>query len=203
MVPLFLLILLIYFLFLSFFIYVLICGNNKFHRDGFIGKVYYLMMVKLPAKLNSCATKFIPKKYANNTNATSCMGKGGPCRYFIAIFYMCIYAFFVGVYVYYIHPQVPRLYPNHVQLHRILTFLVLPWPWIIFIAFQFMDPGEITPTNVLSYMKEYPYDNAIHPEGRVCRTLHIPIVARSRYCQYTNRRVAYVHFNSKSVFFFF
>ena len=105
---------------------------------------------------------------------------------------MIIYAIFIVVYVYYIHPQVKYIYPKHTQMHRYLTFLVLPWPWIIFIAFQYMDPGVITPTNVYSYMKKYPYDNVLYRQGKVCPTLHVPVVARSRYCRYTKRRVAYV-----------
>lgn len=198
MVPIFFIILVAYFILFCFFIYILICGNNKFHRDGFIGKLYYNLMVRFPNYCDQLAKKIIPKRFQNeNPKDPTCLGKGGPCRYFICGFYMFIYACFIIVYVHYVHPQLHFLYSSHLQLHRILTFLVLPWPWLIFIAFQYMDPGEITPTNVLSYMKKYPYDHVLYEEGKICSTLHIPVVARSRYCRYTKRRVAYAFFKIK------
>ena len=193
MVPVFFIIILCYVILFCFFVYILICGNNKFHRDGCVGKLYYYLMVRFPNYCDQLAKKIVPKRFKKeNPKDPTCLGKGGPCRYFICVFYMFIYAVFIFVYIRDIHPNLQHIYSSHLEIHRILSFLVLPWPWIIFIAFQFMDPGEITPTNVLSYMKRYPYDNVLYREGKVCPTLHIPVVARSRYCRYTRRRVAYV-----------
>lgn len=198
MIPPFFLILIAYILILGFFIYVLICGNNKFHRNGCIGKIFNFFMVKIPDSCNRCALKLLPKRFqAQNHKDPACLGKGGPCRFFICGFYMTIYLGFTIIYLHWVHPVVPYIYPTHPTIHSVLSFLVLPWPWIIFIAFQFMDPGQITPTNVLSYLKKYPYDNAIYIPGKICSTLHIPVVPRSRYCRYTQKRVAYVIFTKK------
>lgn len=193
MIPLFIIFLATFFVLFCFFIYILICGNNNFHRNGFIGKLYNDIMIRFPNYCNNLANKLFPKQKKDKKKRESeCIGKGGPCYYFIFIFYITIYAGFVFAYVRFVHPQLQNVYKSHLEVHRVLTFLVLPWPWVLFVAFQFMDPGEITPKNVFSYIKKYPYDNVLYVEGKVCPTLHVPVVARSRYCRYTKKRIAYV-----------
>jgi hypothetical protein len=62
------------------------------------------------------------------------------------------------------------------------------------IALQRLDPGRITAANVESYLIIYPYDNVLY-FNRFCKTLNIPIPARSRYCRFTRQRVArYDHY---------
>jgi hypothetical protein len=59
---------------------------------------------------------------------------------------------------------------------------------------QFYDPGVITRENVNSYLALFPYDRTLYAP-KFCRTLLIPAVARSRFCQYTDRRIAkYDHY---------
>jgi hypothetical protein len=130
----------------------------------------------------------------NGAGKGGCCGPNGPCRYFIFLFYAVLYMFLVVVYVRRVHPFVVQLYPETIEFHSVLTYLVLPWPWLIVLLLHFYDPGEITRENVNSYLKEYPPDNVLyHPH--ICRTLRIPVPARSRYCRYTNRRVArYDHY---------
>jgi palmitoyltransferase len=122
------------------------------------------------------------------------MGQGGPCRYFIFIFYAILYSTFIACYTHFVHPSVPYIYSSHIALHRVLTFLVHPWPWLIVLFLQFYDPGVITRENVNSYIALFPFDSVLYPP-QFCRTLLIPAVARSRFCQYTNRRIAkYDHY---------
>jgi hypothetical protein len=61
---------------------------------------------------------------------------------------------------------------------------------VVVCALHFMDPGEITPENVEAYLEDYPYDDVLYTR-RICFSQKIPIPARSRYCRYTHKRVAY------------
>jgi hypothetical protein len=72
---------------------------------------------------------------------------------------------------------------------KLISYFVTPWPVILFIAFQFTDPGEIFLTNILSYMKRYPPDNFLYI-ARCLEGTTLPIVPRSRYCSKTNRWIA-------------
>jgi hypothetical protein len=44
---------------------------------------------------------------------------------------------------------------------------VLPWPWIAVAILQCIDPGEVTPDNVESYLERYPYDTVLYRRGFV------------------------------------
>lgn len=167
----------------------MICGNNNFHRNGVIGSIYRVINVKIPGffrRLLGCSLK---KKDDEREN-DGCLGPNGPCKYFIAVFFYLIYTFFAFVYLYSVYPKLGTIYKN-VSFHKFYSIFVLPWPWVVFIIFMFIDPGYITPKNVLSYLKLYPHDNALYLPG-FCPTDHIPVVPRSRYCRYSKRRVAYV-----------
>lgn len=181
--------LLVYLIAIAFLIYVFICGNNKYHREGFIGSVYRFVTIKVPDACSSCMNMLLPER-CQCKGEESCFGVGGPCRFFIAGFYICIYAGFVIIYMIYVYPYINSLF-SHPDFARFFSFFVLPWPWVIFIAFQYMDPGLITRTNVKSYLEIYPHDNVLY-RPKICSTDHIPVVPRSRYCKYTHRRVAYV-----------
>ena len=182
----------IYFALALLMVYVLMCGNNKFHRSGIIGKMYVFLMGTVPDTMERWFTKMLPKRCQPGRGG--CLGKNGPCRYFIFLFYVGIYVGFIVVYLSRIHPNLEHVYSSHLGLHRVLSFLVLPGPWIICLILQIIDPGTITAENVRSYLEQYKYDNVLYTPKQ-CRTLHLPVVARSRYCKYTERRVArYDHY---------
>jgi palmitoyltransferase len=178
-----------YLVFSVTFLYVLMCGNNKLHRDGLVGRLYRLVVQGIPAGFHAVLERLFPGRCGRTI-----IGRGGPCRYLILLFYAGLYLVFIGVYTHDVHPHLPRLYSRWIGLHRALTFLVLPWPWLIVLLLQFYDPGEITRENVLSYMALFPYDHVLY-EPKYCRTLLVPAVARSRFCRYTERRIAkYDHY---------
>lgn len=182
-----------YFAFALFLVYVLMCGNNKFHRSGVIGKLYVFLMVTLPNSCESFGQRILPQR-CRATGRGGCLGKNGPCRYFIFLFYVTIYIGFIVVYIFRVHPNLEHIYSSYLPLHRVLSFLVLPGPWIIVVLLQFLDPGTITAENVKSYMEIYKYDKVLY-KPKQCPTLHLPVVARSRFCKYTERRVArYDHY---------
>ena len=75
------------------------------------------------------------------------MGSDGPCRLGVAIFFFVIYFIFATIYFSFVYPRIPQIYKN-VNFHKNLSFFLLPFPWFIFIYFQFADPGEINEDNV-------------------------------------------------------
>ena len=185
---------LLYILLIVFVIYVVICGNNKFHRDGCIGWWFRLLTLRIPDFCNRLWFKIFPCLKPADGQDFVCIGKNGPCRYFIAIFFMFIYAVFTIVHFLYCWPNMRYVFPELYPARMFLSIFVLPWPWVIFVMLQFIDPGEVTKENVESYLKAYPYDNVLY-RRKICPTLKIPAPARSRYCRYTCKRIAkYDHY---------
>ncbi|OHT02320.1 hypothetical protein TRFO_07138 [Tritrichomonas foetus] len=185
-----------YVAFLMLLVYTMICGNNKFHRNGLIGKFYRFITITTLDWFNSTARKICPKCCFpdDDDEYNTCMGPKGPCRFFVAFFFYFIYMLFSLIYLINVYPNLYNIYgPESVELHKFLSIFVLPWPWVIFILFQFLDPGEIRNDNVESYLKIYPYDYVLYFPN-LCPTLQIPVVPRSRYCRYTQKRIAYVEF---------
>ena len=188
--------LMLYIGFMMLFMYVMICGNNKFHREGIIGKIYQFISYKIPKAFNSLMRKVCPKFcFGSDDEEESCTGPHGTCKYFVAVFFYLIYMIFSLTYLIKVYPFIPLIYKdkgeNIISFIKFFSLFVLPWPWVIFILFQFLDPGEIRNDNVESYLKIYPYDHQLY-FPKLCPTLNIPIVPRSRYCKYTNKRIAYV-----------
>ena len=182
-------ILLTYLFLLSIGLYIMIFGNNKCHRNGIVGSLYRFFSLYLPEFLNKFFRKIFKLKN-KPTEEDSCMGKGGPCRYFILIFFIIFFSFIILIYFLFIYPYLNILYENPIK-HQFLSIFLVPIPWIIVILLQFIDPGEINSTNVNSYLEKYPHDEVIYKK-KMCPTLKIPVVPRSRYCNYTHKRIAYV-----------
>jgi hypothetical protein len=118
------------------------------------------------------------------------MGEGGLCRYFIVSFYYLMFCFYGFVFLTRCYPYLEYYYPDTYHIHKFFLVFLVPWPWVMVVALHWSDPGRITPENVESYLQAYPYDNVLY--GRtICDTLKIPAPARSRYCRFTNQRIAY------------
>lgn len=77
--------------------------------------------------------------------------------------------------------------------HIKILLAVLPFPWIFTAILHFANPGVITKENVDAYLELYPYDYVLY-SPKECTTLKIPVVPRSRFDRYTNRRIAYVFY---------
>jgi hypothetical protein len=103
-----------------------------------------------------------------------------------------MYISFIVSYMIEVSDNLPNLFPNTFEDHRFWSLVVLPLPWLLVAYFQFADPGSITSENVEHFLNVYPYDDVLY-KRHFCRTLSIPAVARSRFCRYTERRVAYFY----------
>ena len=184
--------LILYILFFALFVYIMICGNIRFHRDGIIGYLYRMITKSIFKFFGKIICFCVPKN--KKMPGEDCLGPGGPCRYFVAIFFYIIYTGFALTYLFCVYPKLDLIY-THPKFHRFFSFWVLPWTWVCFFIFQVADPGVINKKNVIGYLKKYPYDGLIYEPG-ICRTQNIPIVPRSRFDRYTKRRIAYVYFLS-------
>jgi hypothetical protein len=174
---------------LVFFTYVMICGTNKFHRNGCVGSVHRFFTRRIPAFFERLAPKG-----GDIDSDDGCCGPAGRCKNAVICFYAFIYINFIIVYFRHVFPFIPHLFPNSTRYHSVMAFLVLPWPWIIVIALHYLDPGYITAENVESYLEIYPYDNVLFSRS-FCPTLNIPVPPRSRFCRFRNKRVSrYDHF---------
>lgn len=184
--------LILYFILFIVMIYTLICGNTSFHRDGIIGKLYRFITFSIPRGFSSCCRKILPKCCLSDENDID--GPNSKFKYLTVGFFYLIYVFFSCAFIFIGYKHIPEFMP-HPLFHQIFVILVLPWPWVIVMIFQIIDPDRITPTNVASYLELYPYDYILYGP-RMCASLNIPIVPRSRYCRYTNKRIAYFFFSN-------
>jgi hypothetical protein len=166
-----------YFVVIFFLVYILICGNTRFHRNGLIGKLHTLLRVTLPHSLRSLS------------RATGIPCCTGGCRYLTVFFYLFAFVYLAGAYIAEVLPSA-EFFLSDPDFHLILSFALLLIPWVFFFAFQIADPGTITRSNVESYLSAYPYDSLLY-RSKLCPTDGIPVVPRSRYCRFTRRRVAY------------
>ena len=179
------------------------CGNTSFHRDGIVGAIYRCFSQKLPLAFATITEKICPNRARKNRSPICiccCNCCSNICRYTVIFFFYLIYLFFVLVNFCNVYPKSNEIFSNP-QLYCFLSVFVIIFPWLFVFILNFVDPGTITPTNVKSYLKIYPYDNLIY-KPTVCRTTNLPVVPRSRYDRYTNRRIAFV-FILKWHFFFF
>lgn len=177
-----------------FIIGVLIFGRADCCKNTLFGKLYRFFAERFPKYIENKARKIFRMRPAEeDVYQSDCAGKGGPCRYFVITGFAIMYAVLVYDYFKNTYSFIPLLHSN-VLTHRILSYVLPSIPWIIVIALIFMDPGVINAENVEGYLKKYPYDHIVYKE-KLCPTGKIPVVARSRYCGYTNRRVAkYDHY---------
>jgi hypothetical protein len=114
-------------------------------------------------------------------------------RYSLVLVYYLGYLVFAVIFLSYVCPQY-SLFLNKPEFHTLFSFIIVPCPWIAVLLFQFTNPGKITAENVDMYLKIYPYDSVIYHPAK-CARLLIPAVPRSRFCVYTQQRIArYDHY---------
>jgi palmitoyltransferase len=174
-------------------IYVSLFGNTKFHRDGCIGRIYRFMASDLISAVHRFSLAAFPEGFFTHTTE-SCIGVNGLLRYVLVLFDLVLYVIYGIAFFGRCYPHIAACYPDSYHIHIFVLFTLIPCPWIVILAFQFVDPGEITPENVDSYLNMYPYDNVLYVR-RTCPTLNIPVPARSRFCRFSRRRIArYDHY---------
>ncbi|OHT15361.1 DHHC zinc finger domain containing protein [Tritrichomonas foetus] len=135
----------------------------------------------------------IKHREISQTSAQTLFGPGSRTRYLVVLIYYFVYHAFALIFIINVFPSFPFILENP-EFHHMFAFVVLLLPWIIVLAFQFADPGIITTSNVDDYLRIYPYDKMMYHPAK-CAYLLIPAVPRSRFCKFTNYRVAkYDHY---------
>jgi len=181
-----------YIIILAFIMFLLICGNNNRYRNGLIGKIYHDLTIRIPNYLSRLIEHNFVNRYPIFCKISYAI-LNNISKYMIFGFYICIYLFFSLTFQISCYNEYSKVFfrPNFA---RIGSIVVLPLPWVLFVIFQLYDPGVINKENIGKYLQRYPYDNIIY-KHTICRTTKLPVIPRSRYCQYWNRRIAkYDHY---------
>jgi hypothetical protein len=114
-------------------------------------------------------------------------------RHLLSVLFGAAYAYLLVEYYGAVWPSLEAIFERP-QAMRVLSFLVTPWPVVLFFVFQFADPGTVTASNVLSYVALYPPDGKLYEPSHIPGTLW-PMVPRSGYCGWTKRWIAlYDHY---------
>jgi hypothetical protein len=173
---------------LAFFLfYVLIYGTHSCHRGDCIGSLYQFLFVRMPVRFSHfILSKFPWLDFDSLPRDDS--GKRRRCRHFIAVLFGSIYV--LGILNYYtrIYPHLDEEFPFP-RAMKWISYFVTPWPVVLYFVFQFVNPGEITNTNVLSYLALYPADGKLYCDSLIPGTVW-PAVPRAHYCRWTNRWIA-------------
>lgn len=174
---------------LALLIYVVICGQNRYHRDGRIGRIYRFISQQIPAFIEKTINRYFP-----NCNIDASPDIANTVfKYITMLFYSGIYSFFALTFLIKSYNCIDKVF-SHPFLAYSAAILILPWPWIILISLHHMDPGIITKENFKEYMDLYPFDGVLYKE-RYSDKEGFPIVARSHFCTFWNVRVAkYDHY---------
>lgn len=142
-----------------------------------------------------------------NINSQQFIPVHSKTKFIFIIYYYLLYHFIAICFLYFVFPKFAFILQNP-EFHHNFVFIVLLLPWIIVFLFQFTDPGDITPDNVDDYLKIYLGSNTDQKDIenisiecllnqqiklRKCAKLNIPAVPRSRFCIFSNKRIARYH----------
>lgn len=169
----------------AFVFFILLFSIFTYRKQNAISR---FMFTTIPRKIMN----LIPMNIRNQP-ISALIGKNGPFKHVLIFTYYITYHFILIIYFLLVFPKYRFILQNP-EFHYVFTFIIMVIPWIVVLLFQFIDPGEISSKNVDDYLKYYPYDNVIYHPGK-CSKLLIPSVPRSRYCPFTEKRIArYDHY---------
>ena len=143
-------------------------------------RLAYLLSIELPDKLTSKLGKLIGPKYS---------------KHFANVYdysLLCLYLVIVGGSWFVIFAVVyPRIDASTTvsNVHKYIGLVVCA---SCFQSWRFASgksPGIITARSIPKY-ENYPYDNALFVEGRICPTYGIPKLPRSKFDRYTELHIA-------------
>jgi len=183
----------VYLVILVILIYSLFFGSCSVHKHGYFHAMYLYLTRNIPDAFHSFIFAITPrltrKHTAKNKRKTK---KYVP--YLILLSYYTLYHLIAIVFLIKVYPSISE-FVDRPEYYQMATYCLIIGPWLVFIVLQIVDPGVINKDNVNFYMDLYPYDNIIYKKC-LCKVFEIPAVARSRYCEFTQQRVArYDHFS--------
>jgi hypothetical protein len=184
-----------YFAFAAFFIYVLIMGPSRYHRDGYIGALHRRMQ-RCPSLtgqflccLASCGNwRKGVQKYAALEERI--MMKRHPTLqiFYLVLMAACYFFFFTHVY-----PMLPpwsaaRIISASGSILAILIYAVACWkdPGVVTAAEERGKMSEAARTREDALNLKYAGDGVLFPleqNKKDCATCHVPKPARSKHCK--------------------
>ncbi|XP_077980513.1 palmitoyltransferase ZDHHC4-like [Glandiceps talaboti] len=164
------------------FSYILILGDSKYHRHGYIGNLrdatirFFMWWPEhcLPTSIHQqCRHILIKILYTRNC--------------FMQVLYVVLV---VGLYTEFTIDALPvaSLY-NFGYLMTVGPYFVLAVNLYYFIQSYRTDPGEITADSHRQYINIYNYDGVLYKKNSTCRTCELVKPARSKHCAICNRCV--------------
>ena len=164
-----------YLITLSFFTYYCIIADPSQSR------LAHLLTIEWPTKLRRLASDRIGEEYVNQIQAVS--------THFLYMAYVVIVFGSWGVIFVYTYPWIDSTNGYVSSNHKIIGCIVFvvciaSWRWACSTS-----PGIITADNLEQY-NNYPFDEILFVNERICPTVGIPKLARSKYDRFSNVHVA-------------
>ena len=178
-------ILVIYLVAVVLFLYVLIMGNSRYHRDGWVGwasvwlaksprlaiyypaYLYYRDEAKASALESSVYEHLFAKKHPYMQIAYVLLTGGAVILYFWKAF-----------------PLILAIPDGHIHLYSAPASAAAAI--LLFLRACYSDPGTITDNSTVGL---YPYDESLYFKGAKCVTCKTVKPARSKHCKLCNRCV--------------
>lgn len=171
----------------GFFIYVLLFGPTRYHRNGAIGRLHLFLTMSLPGLVRRAAVSIFGRRLVN--------WAAGRIHHLLferhplmQIFYL--FLFFGGLYCF-VRDGWPYLYSAR---YTSPVHIVTSWISIVITIYMFTmacvtDPGYISKKNVKELCKQRKFDGVIFKSDVMCRTCGIEKPARSKHCSLCGRCV--------------
>lgn len=188
----FLVLSLAYILVVAFFIYVFLFGQSDFHRDGIVGRIYVFLSDTLWEKLGKVMGRVFGEKsvvwcskmwdyVANQPNPLT------------QIFYLSLILPGYIIFNLCAVPYFPDGLEGDTLVWRFRKFMVPAWTAVTLTSFllaSLSDPGVITAENIDEFKDEYPRDDVLYKEEKVCNTCGFVRPPRSKHCRKCNLCIA-------------
>jgi len=143
-------------------------------------QIAFLLTQKLPDSLNNNVVRLVGSKRMEKMNIVA--------EYFLQIMYLVVVLGSWSIIFTYAYPMVND--SEHVSnIHKYVGYVVFCACMTSFRYASNASPGYIT-KRTLSKHDNYPYDNLLFPSDRICPTVGIPKLARSKYDRFSEVHVA-------------
>lgn len=168
---------------MAVYMYVMLFGETRFHRDGIVGKIHtFLTRGNALSRLKRMLPSFVVRAF----DATVGKLVFQQHRFFLFFFI----ALAVGSYASFFYLSMGRLPNRYLSgVHRYGAIFALAFTLYMYVKAVRANPGVITEKNVREYYAIYPFDGLMFVK-KWCSTCRIWRPARSKHSRVTNRCVA-------------
>ena len=142
-------------------------------------KIAYALSVQLPRKLNGLATRTVGGDTMRQVH--------GVMDYFLVLVYLVVVLGSWSIIFFYVYPWI-QVSPHVSKVHKTVGYFVFAacmWSWR---KASTTPPGIITAYTMEKY-NHYPYDNILFLENKICPTVGIIKLPRSKYDRFSRFHV--------------